>query len=60
MDSESLHKPFDADENLAFALTVVEGLADYARAEHLTEADELLAQILALLLDNRSCSHRPN
>ena len=53
-----LHQPFDTDDRLTFALTVMEGLAGYARAERLAEADELRAEILVLSLDNRFCSYR--
>ena len=39
---------------LKLALQTTEALAQYARAEHLIEADELLAGFLALLLAHGS------
>ena len=43
---------------LRLALQTTEALAQYARAEHLTEADELLAGFLALLLAHGSTNQR--
>jgi hypothetical protein len=60
MNSESLHQPVDLDDRLADALMVVESLAEYARAEHLTKADELLAGILVLLVETRFSRRRYN
>ena len=43
---------------LKLALETTEALAEYTRAEHLTEADELLAGFLALLLSHGATSQR--
>lgn len=37
-------------DRLALALETIEALAEYARAERLTEADELLSEFVALLV----------
>ena len=37
-------------DRLALALETIEALAEYARAERLTEADELLSGFVALLV----------
>ncbi|TPG37719.1 hypothetical protein EAH89_29870 [Roseomonas nepalensis] len=46
-DGQGLPEPA---ERLALALDATRALAEHARALHLTEADELLAGLLALLL----------
>jgi hypothetical protein len=60
MNSESLHKPFVKADRLTDVLTIMESLAQHARAAHLTEADELLAEIIALLLGKQSSNHQAN
>jgi hypothetical protein len=55
-DCGSLSDPSSQAERLAFALEAAEGLAKYARAERLTQADELLSEFVALLVTcNAGC-----
>ena len=49
-DGHGLPEPPDPAERLAVALANTRALAEHARAMRLTEADELLAGLLALLL----------
>ena len=46
----SLSDPGSPADRLALALEATEALAEYARAERLTEADELLSEFVALLV----------
>ena len=57
-DSERLHEPGSSKERLTVALETTEALAAYARAEHLTEADELLADFIALLVTRSVSGHK--
>ena len=45
--SASLHRPEAQSESV---LAAIEALAKYARAENLLRADELLAEVIALLV----------
>ena len=45
--SASLHRPRTQPESV---LATIEALAEYARVENLLKADELLAEVIALLV----------
>ena len=57
---QDCRSPFESGssaERLALALEATEALAEYARAERLTQADELLSEFVALLV-TRSPAYR--
>ena len=56
-DSERLREPVSPEEWLTHGLKTSEALAAYARAEHLTEADELLTDPIALLVSRSALGH---
>ena len=57
-DCQGLSDKGFPEVRLKLALETTEALAEYARAEHLIQADELLAGFLALLLAHGSTSQR--
>ena len=57
-DSDRLREPDSPEEWLTHGLKTSEALEAYARAEHLTEADELLTDLIALLVSRSALGHK--
>lgn len=57
-DCGSSSVPCSPEEQLALAIGTTKALAEYARAEHLTQADELLTGFIAFLVTRSTTGHQ--